>query len=322
MHQLLNADVEAVMGRPASDRPPLGKVMTASEAIAQFVPRGATVGMGGQNINRCPIALSHEVVRQRIDGLTVVGCNLSLPVDLLIAAGLVRRTEQGSGNLERYGVLHTWRRRVERGEIEVRDYSHLAMASRFLAGAMGLPFLPTRSLLGSSALDDHLAADTVRLFEDPWGSGPVVLLPALCPDVSLIHASLADTDGNVLIDGVTSHEIDMVRASRHTVVSVEEVVPAGSFDDRPESVTISGAYVSAVVEQPFGAYPTSVYRRYDYDDAEIRAYQAHARAGDDEVSGWVRQNVRWAAGFDDYLARRDPDGAVRRTLAEQMRSLL
>ncbi|MFI1769321.1 CoA transferase subunit A [Streptomyces sp. NPDC020800] len=318
MHQLLTAN------GPGRDpgHATVSKVMTAAEAVGRFVTPGATVGMGGQNINRCPTALAHEVVRQGIGDLTVVGCNLSLPVDLLAAAGQIRRTEQGSGNLERYGVLYTWRRKVERGEIEVKDYSHLSMATRFLGGAMGLPFMPTRSLLGSSVLDKHLGDGEVRLLDDPWGAGPVVLLQTLQPDVSLIHASLADTEGNVVIDGVTSHEIDMVRASRYTVVSVEEVVPAGTFGDRPESVTISGAYVSAVVAQPFGAYPTSVYRRYDYDDVEIRGYQEHAKAGDEQVAGWLQKNVLWAKDFEEYLTQRDPDGAVRRALAEQMRSVL
>lgn len=298
------------------------KVMSASEAVARFVAPGALLGMGGQNINRCPVALAHEVVRQGIGELTVVGCNLSLPLDIMVAAGLVKRTEQGSGNLERYGVLFSWRRAVERGQIEVADYSHLSMATRFLAGAMGLPFLPTRSLLGSDLLTDRLAEGTVRVLGDPWGTGPVVLVPALRPDVSLIHASIADTDGNVVIDGVTSHEVDMVRASAHTIVSVERVMPAGTFDERPEAVTISGGYVSAVVHQPFGAYPTSVYRHYDYDEPEIKDYQARARDGAEEIGGWVTQNILGVRDFEEFLTRRDPDGAFRRELSAAMRRLM
>ena len=296
--------------------------MTAAEAVERFVEPGAVLGLGGQNINRCPMALAHEVVRQEIGDLTVVGCNLSLPLDLLVAAGLVARTEQGSGNLEKFGTLFTWRRAVEAGKIVVRDYSHLSMASRFLAGAMGLPFMPVRSLLGSSVLERLVAEEDAVVTTDPWSGEPVVLVRACTPDVSLIHANLADTDGNVVIDGVTSHEVDMVRASRHAIVSVEEVLPAGAFDDEPERVTISGAYISAVVAQPHGAWPTSVYRKYDYYEPEIEAYQKAAKVGDEGPKHWLADYVEACADFDTYLAVSDRGGLAREAMTEQMRRLL
>lgn len=299
-----------------------GKVLTTEEAVRTFVRPGAVVGMGGQNINRCPMALVHEVARQDIGDLIVVGCNLSLPVDILIACGLVTRTEHGSGNLERYGTLFAWRRAAERGEIEVRDHSHLAMATRFAAGALGLPFMPTRSLLGSDVLTGLVESGDARLSEDPWSGAPIALMRAQTPDVSLVHADRADAAGNVVIEGVTSHEIDMVRASAATIVSVEELVPDGVLSRRPEEVTLSEAYVSAVVVQPHGAFPTSSYRRYDYAEAEIKAYQALARAGGAEYEKWVVEHVLTPAFFDDYLDQRDPGGALRAALAESMRSLV
>jgi acyl CoA:acetate/3-ketoacid CoA transferase alpha subunit len=298
------------------------RVMTAAEAVEAFVEPGAVLGLGGQNINRCPMALVHEVVRQNIGELTVVGCNLSLPLDHLVAAGLVVRTEQGSGNLEKFGTLFSWRRAVEANRIVVRDYSHLSMASRFLAGAMGLPFMPVRSLLGSSVLERLVAEEDAVVTADPWSGEPVVLVRACTPDVSLIHANAADEDGNVVIDGVTSHEVDMVRASRHVIVSVEEVLPAGAFDAQPERVTISGAYVSAVVEQPWGAWPTSVYRKYDYYEPEIDGYQKSAKAGDEGPRRYLADQVEAHADFNAYLAATDPAGSARTAMAEQMRSLL
>src|SRR5579885_2813752 len=146
--------------RHGGDRPEEGeaihrsrsKVMTAAEAVARFVRPGSTLGMGGQNVGRCPMALTHEIIQQRIGDLTVVGCNLSIAMDQLVGAGLVRRTVCGSGNLERFGTTLCWRRAVEEGAVEVVDYSHLAMVTRFLAGEMGVPFMPTRSLLGSDLL--------------------------------------------------------------------------------------------------------------------------------------------------------------------------
>ncbi|NUR93198.1 MAG: CoA transferase subunit A [Nonomuraea sp.] len=296
------------------------KLLTAAEAISRYVRPGAVVGMGGQNINRCPMALVHEVIRQGVGGLTVVGCNLSLPLDMLVAAGLVVRTEQGTGNLERYGTLFAWRRAVERGEVSVGDHSHLAMASRFAAGALGLPYLPTRSLLGTDLLAGLVEAGVAVETVDPFAGKPVVLVRAMTPDVALIHANRADESGNVVIDGVTSHEVDMVRAARVTIVTAEEVLPAGAFTDLPERVTIPEAYVSAVVEQPYGAFPTSVYRAYDFAESEVKEYQALGRAGDAELREWISANL--GATFEDHLKLRDPDGTLRAGLVEQMGRLV
>lgn len=318
MHQLLNADGSSA-GPVASSRI---KVLSAAEAVSEYVRPGMTIGIGGQNINRCPMALIHEVVRQRVDHLTTVGCNLSLPLDVLVTAGLVDHTEQGSGNLEKYGVLFAWRRALESGVITTTDHSHLTMATRFLAGAMGVPFMPTRSLLGSDILVGLCEAGVASLTDDPFGSSPVVLLKAQVPDVSLVHVSRADELGNCVIDGVTSHEIDMVRASRTAIVSAEQVLPAGAFEAEPERVTISSAHVTAVVEQRHGAFPTSVYRDYDYSEPHIEHYQRMAKTGGDALEGWLRENVSAHSCFDDYLAAEDPARVLRIALEDRMGALL
>ena len=296
------------------------KVMSAAEAVARYVRPGSVLGMGGQNIGRCPMALTHEIIRQRTGDLTVVGCNLSIAMDQLVGAGLVRRCECGSGNLERFGTTFCWRRGLEEGTLEVEDYSHLAMVTRFLAGEMGVPFMPTRSLLGTDVLRGLIDLDIARLME--FDGQPIVLMRALTPDVSLIHVHQADPLGNAVIEGVTSHEVDMVRASRATIISAEEIVPPGSLGERPERVTISEAYVSAVVHQPYGAYPTSAYRRYDFAEDEIKVYQAVARAGGAEFDHWIRRYVLEPERFDDYLDLRDPDAVRRLAMSSSMRSML
>jgi acyl CoA:acetate/3-ketoacid CoA transferase alpha subunit len=322
------------------------KVMTAAEAVARFLRPGSVLGMGGQNIGRCPQALTFEIIRQRIGGLTVVGCNLSIGMDQLVGAGLVRRTESGSGNLERFGVTFCWRRAIEDGTLEHEDYSHLAMVSRFLAGEMGVPFMPTRSLLGSDMLTAAPAralrgwrpataqragtaaprpaagasGDGLRsavaaadggdrpgkavVVEDPWAPGqPVVLVPALQPDVSIVHVQRADPLGNIVIEGFATHEPEMLRASRSVIVSCEELVSTDEIRAAPERTTVPFVFVDAVVVQPFGAYPTSVYGYYDYDAAEVARYQEAARAGPDAVAAYLHETVWSCASFDDYLAK-------------------
>ncbi len=286
------------------------KVMSAPEAVARFVRPGAVLGMGGQNIGRCPMALTHEIIRQRIGDLTVVGCNLSIAMDQLVGAGLVRRCECGSGNLERFGTTFCWRRGIEAGTLEVEDYSHLAMVTRFLAGEMGVPFMPTRSLLGSDLLpappesSEPVRPGKALVIDNPWAPGePVVLVPALQPDVSIVHVQRADRMGNLVIEGFATHEPEMIRASGHVIASCEELVSTDEIRAHPEQTAVPFLHVSAVVVQPFGAYPTSAYRYYDYDSAQVTAYQAAARAGGVAVTEYLQTSVWSCDSFNEHLAR-------------------
>ena len=301
-----------------------GKVMTLKEAVGRFVRDGATVGLGGQNIGRCAMAAAHEIVRQGPRNLTVYGCNLSISMDLLVGAGLVRRCESGTGNLERFGTTFSWRRGIEQGTLEVEDYSHLAMVSRFLAGEMGVPFMPVKSLLGSDILT-YASGSGQKKFEiidNPWNRGePVVLVPAVTPDVSIIHVQKADPLGNVIMEGFATHEPEMVRASRHAIVTCEELVDTDEIRQDPERTTIAYPHVSAVVPQPWGAYPTSVYRYYDYDGEEITRYQAAARAGGDEYRRYLDEHVYGCETFEAYLDKVCP-ASRRRGLETAMRAML
>ncbi|HYM91307.1 MAG TPA: CoA-transferase [bacterium] len=282
------------------------KVMPAAEAVARFVRPGAVLGMGGQNIGRCPMALAHEIIRQRIGGLTVVGCNLSIAMDELVGAGLVRRCVCGSGNLERFGTTFCWRRGIEAGTLEIEDYSHLAMVTRFLAGEMGVPFMPTRSLLGSDLLPPSGGAAPAGpvVIDNPWKPGePVVLLPALQPDVSIVHVQRADRMGNLIIEGFATHEPEMIRASRCVIASCEELVPTEEIRRHPERTTIPFIHVSAVVVQRFGAYPTSTYRYYDFDADQVSAYQQAARTGGEAVTQYLHTHVWGCATFEEHVAR-------------------
>ena len=300
------------------------KVMTAAAAVEEYVSDGATVGIGGQTIGRCSMALVHEIVRQGKKDLTLVGCSMSISMDIMVGAGLVKRTEFGTGNLERYGTTFRWRRAIEEGRLEIEDYSHLAMASRFLAGSLGLPFMPSKSLLGT----DILNAKSVdgdkpfALMDNPWNEGePVVLLPALNPDVSIVHAQKADQMGNVIIEGFTTHEPEMVRASNSVIISCEELVDTDTFRRDPDRTTIPYIFVDAVVVQPWGAYPTSTHRYYEHDDGHLRHYQECARSGGDSYQGYLQRHVYGCSTFDDFLELAAGSGRLKE-LRESMQRLL
>ena len=284
----------------------LAKKMTATEAVERFVAGGATLGIGGQTTGRVSMALAHEIVRQGRKGLTLVGCSMSMSMDIMVGAGLAKRTECGTGNLEQFGATMRWRRAIEEGWLEVEDYSHLTMALRFLAGSLGLPFMPSKSLLGTDLLnkksfDGHKPFEIIK---NPWDAGdPVVLVPSLNPDVSIIHAQKADEMGNVVIEGFTTHDSEMARASKAVIVSCEEIISSDAIRREPERTTIPYIFVDAVVEQRWGAYPTSTYRHYDHDDAHLRHYQTCAREGGDVYAQYLQDYVYGCETFDDFLAK-------------------
>jgi glutaconate CoA-transferase subunit A len=282
------------------------KLMTAEEAVRRFVSDGALVGMGGQSIGRSAMCIYHEMIRRRKRDLTLVGCNLSIPMDMMVGLGLVRRTECGTGNLERFGTTHSWRKAIEQGKLVNEDYSHLAMVSRFLGGEMGLPFMAIQSLLGSDILAKKSASTGKKyeIIDNPWNPGEkVVLLPSLNPDVSVIHAQKADETGNLIIEGFLAHEPEMIRASKAVIVSCEEVVPSDEIRQYPERTTIPYVYVSAVVHQPWGAHPTSVYRCYAHDGDHIREYQKAAREGGTVFEAYMEKYIFSSANFDEYLEK-------------------
>ena len=280
--------------------------MSAQEAVRRFVFDGALVGVGGQTIGRSAMSIYHEIIRQGKKDLFLVGCNLSLCMDMLVGAGLVRRTECGTGNMERFGTTFAWRRAIEQGKLENEDYSHLAMATRFLGGEMGLPFMPTQSLLGSDILNrkHSTTGKKFELIANPWNpEEKVALLPSLNPDVSIIHAQKADSMGNLIIEGFLAHEPEMIRASKRVVVSCEEIVPSEEIRRYPERTTIAYPYVSAVVLQPWGAHPTGTYRYYSHDAEHIREYQKAAREGGAAFQKYLEHYIFSSSCFDEYLEK-------------------
>jgi len=291
------------------------KVMTAREAVEKFVFDGATIGLGGQNVGRMAMAAIHEIVRQGKKNLTIYGCNLSINMDILVGAGLVKRCEAGTGNLEYFGTTFCFRRAIEQGLMEMEDYSHLGMISRFLAGEMGLPFMPTKSMLGSDMLTQQVKSTGKKyeLIKDPWNADePVLLLPALKPDVALIHAQRADAMGNVVIDGFLALDVELARASKHTIITCEEIVPEEKIRSDAERTSIPYLYVSAVVEQPFGSHPAAAYRYYDYDADHVKYYQKCAREGGKALEGYLKHYILDSENFDDYLEK---VGGIKKMIA-------
>ena len=249
------------------------KLSTLTEAVAS-IPSGAHLALSGFAITRCTMAFTREVIRQGINNLTISQCVGAMDADMLVGAGAVTRMIYGGGSLDRFGRLNCVNRGIENGTLAAEEYSSLSVAFRYLAGALGIPFIPIRSLRGSdlmSQLKEKSGANLANI-TDPFTGEDWPVLKPLLPDVAIVQVQVADEEGNAWIMGPRWDNSEQVRASQRTIVITERVVSDETIRQNPERTVIPGLFVSHVVELPFAAHPTSVYRSYDYDAKQIQAY--------------------------------------------------
>jgi glutaconate CoA-transferase, subunit A len=270
------------------------------EAIAAFVPDGATVCMGAALEALIPFAAGHEMIRQRRRDLTLVGPISDMLFDQLIGAGCVARVVAAwVGNVSA-GLGHNFRRAVETGlprPIAVLDHSNLTIAVALQAAAIGAPYIPTRSLLGT---DLPRSNPTFREAVDPWSGSPVVLVPAIAPDVAVLHVQRADEQGRAHVWGALGVTREAALAARRVILVAEEIRPAGRILGDPGLVLVPEFKVAAVVHQPFGAYPSPVqgcYRRHH--DAYHRFHAASRTA--EGMRAWLEEWVTGVKHWEDFL---------------------
>jgi acyl CoA:acetate/3-ketoacid CoA transferase alpha subunit len=214
------------------------------------------------------MSIVYEIVRQRVSDLRVAGQGV-LELDMLLGAGLVKALDITYSGLEVYGISNCFRREVESGRIETCvEWSNAALSWRFKAAAMGVPFVPVRSMLGS----DTLKFSAAKVVNCPFTNQPICVLPALILDVGIIHVHRADKYGNAQIDGISGFAFEMARASKRLIISTEQIVDTNYIKQSPDKTVIPYYLVDAVVEAPFGSHPGEMYYLYGRDEAQIREW--------------------------------------------------
>ena len=246
----------------------IDKRLTEEQAVERFIHQGDYIGTELYGTVRCPMSLVREIVRQGIDDLRIAGQGV-LELDLLLAAGLVKALDITYVGLELYGISNCLRREVESGRVEkCVEWSNAALAWRFKAAALGVPFIPIRSMLGT----DTNKFSAAKVVECPFTEEPICLVPALVLDVGLIHVHRADMHGNAQIDGISGFAAELARASKTLIISTEEIVDTEVIRSRPDRTMIPYYLVDAVVEAPFGSHPGEMYYLYERDEEQIRAW--------------------------------------------------
>lgn len=260
------------------------KRITLKEAV-KLVPDGSHLFWGGFGFQRPPMAFAHELVRQKKRGLTIYTCGSEMDIDILSGAKVVSRYELAFYAIEGIGLVPNIQRRVREGSIEIEDYSNLAMVMRFLGGALGVPFMPLKSMLGTDMLaKKRFRAQKAEIMDCPFTGEKVVLVPSVRPDFSIIHAQRVDQEGNVQIDGIKGEDVEGARAGKKVIVMTEEIVDAEFIRSQPDQTIIPNIYVTHVVECPWGSHPMMVYNYYDYDMEHVRTYYDQCKTEE----GWQK----------------------------------
>jgi glutaconate CoA-transferase, subunit A len=272
------------------------KLMTMAEA-ARLVPSGSSIAIGGSIIRRSPAAFVRELIRQGVSDLRVLAFPAGFTMDMLAGAGAVKRVEAVYEGLFQFGMAHNFRRGVEAGRIEVRDFPESAQIARFRAAAQGLTFMPTDVLLGTGMATHN--PEQIREIACPFTGRRYHAVEAAVADVTVLHGYAGDEFGNVqYVLPRDSDDIDplMAKAARRLIVTVERIVPHEEILRQPNLTYIPHMWVEAIVEAPFGAHPLSCDGYYDEDEPHMEYYQECSRRPD----GFAEYADRYIHGTKDH----------------------
>ncbi len=273
------------------------KLMSVSEAVRQFVHDGDYVASGGFGTTRIATSILHEIVRQRKKHLGFAGTTTTHDLQILIAGRCIDRCDVAYFlGLESRGLSPNARRAIESGEIELTEWTNATLAWRFKAAAMGIPFLPVRSMLGTDVFA-HSAAKEITC---PFTGQTLAAVPALFPDVGIIHVHRADIYGNAQVDGITMVDYDKARAAKRLILTTERLVKTEALRSNTARTLVPYWLVDAVCHVPYGSYPGNMPYEY-FSDEEHLAEWMEAEKEPQTLKAFLDKYIYGVREFKEYL---------------------
>jgi acyl CoA:acetate/3-ketoacid CoA transferase alpha subunit len=274
------------------------KTISAQEAVSKFVHNGDFIASGGFGHVRVSMPIIYEIIRQKKRNLSMAGKTAVHDLDLLVSSGCVNKVEVAYAfGHELRGLSPASRRMVESGQCKVvAETSNAGYQWRWLAAMMGLPFIPSRNLLGTDTGD----YSSCKVVTDPFSGKPINLVPAAYPDVAFIHVHRCDVYGNAQIDGILVEDFELSRCARRLIITTEEIIDNESIRREPWKTTIPFFVVDAVVAVPYGSHPTEMPGMYYYDEDHIAEWLKLSRT-DRGVTEYLQKYVFSVHNFEEYL---------------------
>ena len=278
----------------------IDKQMSVQQAVEKYIHNGDFLAIGGFGHVRVPMAVVYEIIRQEIRDLAVAGKTAVHDIDVLIGAGCVSKVECAYAfGHELRGLSPSGRRAVESGQVKVvAEISNASYQWRFLAGMMGIPFIPVRNMVGT----DTFEKSSAKQMTDPWTGKPVTLVPAAYPDVALFHVPRCDKYGNAQIDGIMVEDFELARAARRVIITTEEIIDEEETRRNPHNTAIPFYVVDAVCEVPFGAHPTQMPFHYFFDEAHIYEWLSVSKT-EEGAKEYFEKYVFGVADYNEYLGK-------------------
>lgn len=291
----------------------MSKLVSLNEAIQSYVHDGDTIYAAGFT-HLIPFAAGHEIIRQGRKDLTLARATPDLIYDLMVAAGCARKVIFSYSGNPGVGSLKWLREGIQNGTLEWEEYSHFGMISRLQAGASGLPFMPMRQ---TGAVDLERVNPQYRRVKDPYGGDDVIVVPALNPDVAIVHVQRADSEGNAHIWGILGEQREAAFAAKHVILTAEEIVDESVIRSDPNRTLIPAMIVDAVCHVPYCAHPSYTQGYYDRDNALYLAWEEISK-DEASVSAYLDEWVFGVRDRAEYWQKLGPETHSRLQVGQRL----
>ncbi len=274
------------------------KRMSVSDAVSKFIKDGDFIVSGGFGHVRVAMSMVYEIMRQKKKNLAMAGKTAVHDIDLLVASGCVNKVEVAySFGHEMRGLSPASRKKVQDGECEVvAEITNADYQWRFLAGMMGIPFIPARNMMGT----DTFKKSSSKIVKCPFSNKNVTLVPSCNPDIVFIHVHRADKYGNAQIEGISVEDFELARAAKRLIITCEEIVDEEVIREKPYLTTIPFYFVDAVIEVKYGAHPCNMPYRYYFDEEHIGMWLKMSKTPEG-IKEYLDKYVYGPKDFSQYL---------------------
>lgn len=278
-------------------------VTISLDQVSGFISNGMTVAIGGYLTANKPMAIIREIIKKEVKDLTIIAFPSSIDVDLLIACGCVKKVICPYVGMESLSpIAPFFRKKAEEGTLEICEVDVAMVVCMLRAAAQSLPFLPWKGGIGTSIPEVN---PDIKMIEDPFGSGKLLAIPALSPDLAFIHAAQADANGNVQHKGKSFSDGLLARASQKVIVQVEKIVSDAEIKFNFFETTIPAVLVDGIVLTPYGAHPLSSQRYYHEDEEYIKQYidvsNKFLKGEETEFKAFLQRYIYGLQSLEDYL---------------------